>query len=269
MSNSNIDLKTQNVNNNNTEEITITKETIKRLASDIKTIIKEPLDNHGIYYKHDEEDILKGYALIIGRPDTAYAYGCYLFEFTFPYNYPYSPPIVKFCLSDGATRFNPNFYVRGKVCLSVLNTWKGDQWTGCQTISSILLVLSTVFTDNANNPLLNEPGIYESHRDCSNYKKIITYKNIELSILKLISEKANVSITSGKYNVFYDIIINHFLDNYDNIINIINSEATPGNNIVFISTSIYNMTTRLNYNSLRITANTLKKKFLDLRKEKK
>ena len=92
----------------------ISKETIKRLACDIKRIIQEPLDSHNIYYKHDDNDILKGYALIIGPKDTPYAYGAYLFEFNFPYNYPYSPPKVIFCLSDGITRFNPNFYVNGK-----------------------------------------------------------------------------------------------------------------------------------------------------------
>ena len=38
----------------------------------------------GVYYKHDDENVFKGYALIIGNNSTPYAYGYYFFEFTFP-----------------------------------------------------------------------------------------------------------------------------------------------------------------------------------------
>lgn len=256
----------------NTNDTVITKETIKRLASDIKRIIKEPLDKHGIYYKHDDENILKGYALIIGKPETSYAYGCYLFEFDFPYNYPHSPPIVKFCLSDGSTRFNPNYYINGKVCLSVLNTWKGDQWTGCQNISSILLTLTTVFTDNPDNPLLNEPGVNESHRDCANYKKIITYKNIELAIFNILNNEANISIESSKFNYFHDILINNFINNYDNIMDIIKKENILHNTInksIIISTSLYCMRALLDYNNLTNNISMLKNKMVNLKDKNK
>ena len=74
------------------------KKTIERIAKDVKYLINNPLDN--IYYKHDNENITKGYALIIGNVDTPYAYGNYLFEFTFPNNYPYEPPKLKFLTND-------------------------------------------------------------------------------------------------------------------------------------------------------------------------
>ena len=83
--------------------------------------------------------MLVGYALIIGPKDTPYAYGNFLFKFLFPYDYPHTPPKVTYHTNDGYTRFNPNLYKSGKVCISLLNTWKGEQWTGCQTIKSILL----------------------------------------------------------------------------------------------------------------------------------
>ena len=59
----------------------VTRDTIKRLAKDVKDIIKTPLTDNGIYYVHDENDILKGYALIIGPPDTPYSGGYYFFKF--------------------------------------------------------------------------------------------------------------------------------------------------------------------------------------------
>ena len=58
------------------------KSSIIRLAKDVKSIIKNPLENHNIYYKHDEENIYKGYALIIGNNLTPYDSGYYFFEFT-------------------------------------------------------------------------------------------------------------------------------------------------------------------------------------------
>ena len=55
----------------------ITKDTINRLMRDVKQIIKSPLTDNGIYYVHDDVDILKGYAMIIGPSDTPYFGGYY------------------------------------------------------------------------------------------------------------------------------------------------------------------------------------------------
>ena len=126
----------------------IPRNTVMRLLQDIKDIIKNPLDKQGIFYKHDEEDMLIGRALIIGPKDTPYENGFYFFKFQFPTDYPTSPPKVTYLTNDGYTRFNPNFYRNGKVCLSVLNTWKGDQWSGCQGLSSVLLTLVSTFNES-------------------------------------------------------------------------------------------------------------------------
>ena len=55
---------------------------ISRLIKDIKEIKNSKIDN--IYYEHDEENMFKGYAMIIGNKDTIYEYGYYFFEFNFP-----------------------------------------------------------------------------------------------------------------------------------------------------------------------------------------
>ena len=132
----------------------ISKETINRLLKDVKQIIKSPLTDNGIYYIHDDTDMLKGYALIIGPENTPYFGGYYFFEFYYPVDYPHSPPKVTYCTNRNGIRFNPNLYVCGKVCVSLLNTWRGDQWTSCQTISTVLLTLCTLLNET---PLLNEP----------------------------------------------------------------------------------------------------------------
>ena len=56
----------------------------KRLKRDIADILKNPLTSDGIYYIHDEQNFLNGYALICGPKDTPYENGYYFFYIKFP-----------------------------------------------------------------------------------------------------------------------------------------------------------------------------------------
>ena len=49
--------------------MSINNNTIKRIAKDVKYILnnEQSLSLENIYYKHDEDNIMKGYALIIGQ----------------------------------------------------------------------------------------------------------------------------------------------------------------------------------------------------------
>ena len=210
--------------------ISISKNTITRLIKDVRQLNKEPLHDHGIYYKHDEDDLLKGYALIIGPADTPYENGFYLFELLYPTDYPFTPPKLNFLTQDGITRFNPNLYKSGKVCLSLLNTWRGEQWTSCQTISSILLTLVTVFNDS---PLLNEPGVTKNHPDFNNYNDIITFKNFDTAIYNIIHNINENSINK----LFHEEIIENYHKNYDTIKNKIN--ALKKNKKTYLLSPIY------------------------------
>jgi ubiquitin-protein ligase len=230
----------------------VKKDALRRIVSDIKELMKNPLTAHGIYYEHDETDMLKGRALIIGPADTPYADGFYLFTFQFPANYPHAPPKVEFCTSDGVTRFNPNLYRTGKVCLSILNTWKGEPWSGCQTISSVLLALCTVLNDE---PLLNEPGITKSHRDYEVYNKILAYKNIEVAIFKMLEsvtagavEPNALDVCATTYNefaIFGGIMRKYFLENKEKIRQRVLASETKE-----YTMSVYRMTVLTDYDTL-------------------
>ena len=63
----------------------------------------------------------------------------------------------------------------------VLNTWKGESWSSCQTIKSILLTILSILN---NEPLLNEPGINKTHEDFIIYNEIVTYKSYEHALIK-------------------------------------------------------------------------------------
>ena len=227
----------------------ISKNTISRLLQDVKGIIKTPLSDNGIYYKHDEEDILKGYALIIGPEDTPYFGGNYLFEINYPTNYPYSPPKVTYCTNGDNIRFNPNLYKCGKVCISILNTWQGEQWSSCQTISTLLLTLCTLL---CNNPLLNEPGITNTHCDYKKYTTIIEYKNIEIAILKIINKTPGIYIE--KFECFYLIMFENFLKNMDKLQKYLEDKSKK-TNLENITTTLYSMYVVINYQKLLILFN--------------
>ena len=122
----------------------VDKGTIKRLVKDIKDLRKNPMEDDGIFYSHDDTNFLKGYAMIVGPPGSIYFGGYYFFNFSFPPDYPYSPPVLTYLTNDGVTRFHPNQYKTGKVCLSILNTWRGESWTASQRIRSIMLTLLTI-----------------------------------------------------------------------------------------------------------------------------
>lgn len=155
----------------------VPRATIARIVKDVKDVIDdETLHEQHIYYAHNMDNFMYGNAMIVGPRGTPYEDGFFFFMFTFPVNYPYEPPRVRFCnVNDDKIRYNPNLYTNGKVCLSILNTWSGDQWTACQSIRSVLLTLCTVFNER---PLLNEPGISETHSDHSTYNEIVRFNTI-------------------------------------------------------------------------------------------
>jgi len=224
----------------------ISKDAIQRLLRDVKNIMRNPLTDNGIYYVHDDEDMLKGYAMIVGPSETPYFGGFYFFEFSYPVDYPHSPPAVKYMTNGDNIRFNPNLYVNSKVCISLLNTWRGEQWTSCQSISTVLLNLCTLL---CKDPLLNEPGVSKTHPDFANYTKIIEYKNIEIAILRMVAK--DPSSFCEQFNVFYPILKENFIKNNDAVIKYLeeksNNETAPEK----ITTSMYSMITVIEYKKLQ------------------
>jgi ubiquitin-protein ligase len=223
----------------------ISKDSINRLLKDVKNIIQNPLIENGIYYIHDDSDLLKGYALIVGPEDTPYFGGYYFFELSFPFDYPHTPPKVKYCTNGNDIRFNPNLYKCGKVCISLLNTWRGDQWTSCQTISTVLLTLCTLL---CKDPLLNEPGISKGNADMKSYTNIIDYSNLNIAVCDIINKK------EGVYHSFFEIfepfVNENFLKNYDKLIKFAENKNNEFINKPIIFTNAYNMKVILDYEKI-------------------
>lgn len=223
----------------------IAKESIMRLLKDVKQIIQNPLTDNGIYYVHDDTEMLQGYAMIVGPSDTPYFGGFYFFKFKYPTDYPHSPPSVTYCTNGDGIRFNPNLYKCGKVCISLLNTWRGEQWTSCQTISTVLLTLCTLL---CKDPLLNEPGVGKKHPDLLKYDKIIEYKNIDVAIVQMFQKK--VGVYQEEFEMFYPYLRENFLKNKDKIFEFLKEMASDTSRKENLTTGLYSMNVAIDYSKL-------------------
>jgi len=156
----------------------------KRILSDINELDKnsEELNQNGIYWHIDESNIGKIWVVITGQEDTPYAFAPFFFEFAYPENYPMVPPKGTFCTRDGHTRFNPNLYVDGKICLSILGTWQGPSWTPVMTTKYIIMsIIALVMT---NEPIKNEPGWENANPiDIEEYNAVVEYRSLQHGII--------------------------------------------------------------------------------------
>lgn len=87
-----------------------------------------PIDyRNSIFVRCDTErvDVMK--CIIMGASGTPYGHGAFLYDVYFEDTYPNSSPKVNLdTTGNGKVRFNPNLYNCGKVCLSLLGTWRGN-----------------------------------------------------------------------------------------------------------------------------------------------
>ena len=195
--------------------MTLTAKAVKRIHVDIMKIQSDDMKQQGIFYQYDEADITQGTALVIGPPGTPYEGGFYFFSVKFPNDYPFTPPAMNTLTQDGITRFNPNMYREGKVCLSIINTWHvGDKWSGVQSLSSVMLsIVSNVLVDN---PLQNEPGFEDKTKLPMSqiYNRMILHANLKSAFLNMIKNPPKFAIP------FFDTMYDSFNKNKQKMIDL-------------------------------------------------
>ena len=116
-----------------------------------------------------------------------------------------------------------------------------------------------------NKPLTNEPGIKETHRSFNDYNRIITYKNIEIAIIRTLRQGPQ-SDPCRCFNSIYKQFVNKNKNNIINYIKSIKKEGlkwgkkhhsfvqTDDGDYNSLSVSLYNMTIKLYYEQMYCNA---------------
>jgi ubiquitin-conjugating enzyme E2 Z len=158
---------------------------VKRAVADAKELQTSVYRDSGIFYAIDDSNVLLGRACIFGPKDTPYEDCPMLYNFEIGSTFPFDPPKVTFITSDGCTRFHPNMYKEGKVCLSILGTWTGEKWSSVMRLSTVLVTLQSLMD---TNPLKHEPGFASTNTlTHTSYAKYVEFKCI-CYILSIIEQ---------------------------------------------------------------------------------
>jgi len=132
---------------------------------------------------------------ISGPKDTPYENGIFEFHACFPSDYPNSEPKVLLnTTGGGSVRFNPNLYHCGKVCLSLLGTWSGqesEKWNPKNsTFLQVLVSIQSLIL--VEQPCFNEPGweryinTKEGKVKCDTYNEPLLIGTIKWAINDMI-----------------------------------------------------------------------------------
>jgi ubiquitin-conjugating enzyme E2 Z len=188
----------------------------KRIMADIRELENDLYKSSGIYYIPTESDLFHGYACIFGPKDSCYE-GCpMVYEVSLPSTYPFDPPTLKFLTYDGKTRFHPNMYVEGRVCLSILHTWQGPKWASTMKISTVLVTLQSLMDAD---PLRHEPSFEKGRHDvCKAYANAVKASCINYQLFCLENP-----ITHKGPDIFKELIREKILENIGALENFCNS----------------------------------------------
>ena len=228
-----------------------TAKAIQRIMKiDMKSKQKKELNSLGIFIDFNEEDMTKAVAMIIGPEDSVYHNGVLFFTIKFPTNYPFSPPKVGY-VSRGSIRIHPNLYTGsakdnylGKVCISILGTWSGPQWSSIMDVSSVLLSIQSLLD---NNPLDNEPGFAGKKTDNHTiYRNCVAYENFRTLIYK------NIFNIPMEFKCFQEVILNHYKERRDYIHSDLNKYIYESElNDSQVSIPIYRIKLSLHFSQLK------------------
>jgi ubiquitin-conjugating enzyme E2 Z len=157
-----------------------------------------------------DEDLRSVKALIMGPHESPYEFGFFEFSMRFGREYPRkAPSVTALTTNGGRTRFNPNIYSSGKVCLSILGTWRGqsgEEWSAAQGLESILLSIQSLMS---SNPYENEPG-FETANDAldkknqKEYVRKIRHETIRISVIQRLEEYLHLCDSAPAVDPSYD-----------------------------------------------------------------
>jgi ubiquitin-conjugating enzyme E2 D/E len=117
---------------------------LRRIERELVEIKRDPPVNASAGPEHD--DIFEWRATIMGPSESPYQNGVFFLSVSFPQQYPFKPPKVKFLTKI----YHPNINANGNICLDILK----ENWSPALTISKVLLSICSLLCDpNPDDPL--------------------------------------------------------------------------------------------------------------------
>ncbi|KAI0003587.1 hypothetical protein F4779DRAFT_621781 [Xylariaceae sp. FL0662B] len=176
---------------------------MKRLITELSTL--QTSLPEGIFVRHGSSrlDVMK--VLIIGPKGTPYEHGFFEFDLYCGLDYPNSPPKMRFRTTNGGrTRFNPNLYEDGTICLSLLGTWSGEPWRPKQsTILQMLISIQSMIL--CEQPWYNEPGRenLENKSQSARYSNEVRSWSLQYALLPWIyaTHATNATVSGADANI--------------------------------------------------------------------
>lgn len=189
----------------------------RRLNNDLLDLFRNPDPQIQV---HLNKEALNSITTMMSGPiGTPYENGLFMFDLKFPSNYPAEPPKAKFLTTHyGETRFNPNLYANGKVCLSILGTFAGNPWSAAQNLQSVLVSILSLMSEE---PYGNEPGFEvneKSRQEATAYNQKIIHETIRISIVVALEKLLDMKEEERDSNPFWRHMLTHFLERYTSFI---------------------------------------------------
>jgi ubiquitin-conjugating enzyme E2 Z len=236
----------------------------KRAVADANELAKSIYADSGIYYFADDSNVLSGYACVFGPQGTPYEDFPAFYSIAIGPTYPFDPPQVKFLTCDGSTRFHPNMYIDGKVCLSILHTWTGPKWASTMRLSTILVTLQSLMDQES---LRHEPGYQSGHDEkVKVYSRFVESRCIAYT-LWLANKIVDISSTLPIFvKPFEDILRSKIPAILERIEKRLEIRSQEENQQYDYASLPYSMVGSINYKSLREEVVKLKARWVEYSK---
>lgn len=174
---------------------------LRALTVEFKSIQDEPVEGFRVNLVN-EDNMFEWEVAIFGPPETLYQGGYFKARVTFPADYPYNPPALKFLTKV----WHPNVYENGDLCISILHPPTDDpqsgelpceRWNPTQSVRTVLLsVISLLNEPNTFSPANVDASVmYRRWKESKGKDK--EYENIirkQVAASKLEAEKDNVVV---------------------------------------------------------------------------
>ena len=120
----------------------------------------------------DAGNLLHWTATITGPTETPYSNLTLKLTFSFPANYPYSPPTVLF----KTPIYHPNVDFSGRICLDILK----DQWSAVYNVRTVLLSLQSLLGEPNNASPLNGEAAELWERDMGLFRQKVLARHVDV-----------------------------------------------------------------------------------------